>query len=76
MVPMNVHRAIDIDVNVANVGITVPDSVAVRIYLKSGLSLVEVDRGRFSQEEAYFRSPGFESAANRVEMVIACDSGR
>lgn len=67
MVPMNVHRAIDIDINVANVGITVPDSVAVRIYLQSGLSLVEVDRGRFPQEGDHFRSPGFQSVAHLVD---------
>ncbi|MBL7164997.1 MAG: hypothetical protein ISS55_00765 [Dehalococcoidales bacterium] len=68
--------SVAVDVNVANVEITVPDDVAARIQIDGGLSLIEVDRGRFPQEGDYFQSPGFESAANRVEMVIECDVGR
>jgi len=68
--------SVGVDVNVANVEITVPDDVAARIQIDGGLSLIEVDRERFPQEGDYFQSPGFESAANRVEMVIECDIGR
>jgi len=58
------------------VEIIIPDDVAARIQIDGGLSLIEVDRGRFPQEGDYFQSPDFESAANRVEMVIECDIGR
>jgi len=68
--------SVGVDVNVANVEIIIPDDVAARIQIDGGLSLIEVDRGRFPQEGDYFQSPDFESAANRVEMVIECDIGR
>jgi hypothetical protein len=68
--------SVGVDVNVANVEITVPDDVAARIQIDGGLSLIDVDKSRFPQQGDYFQSPGFESAANRVEMVIECDIGR
>ena len=56
--------------------IDVPDDVAARIQIDSGLSLIDVDRSRFPQEGAYFQSPDYDSAANRIDMVIECGVGR
>lgn len=67
---------VQVDVNVANVEIDVPDDVAARIQIESGLSLIDVDRDRFPREGSYFQSPDYESAANRIDMVIECDVGR
>jgi len=68
--------SVDIDVNVANLEITVPDGVAARIRVDSGLSLIDVDKGRFPRQGDYFQSPDYEGAANRVDMVVSCDVGR
>ena len=68
--------SVEVDVNVANVEIDVPDDVAARIQIDSGLTLIDVDRSRFPREGAYFQSPDYDSAANRIDMVIECDVGR
>ena len=67
---------VQVDVNVANVEIDIPDDVAARIQIDSGLSLIDVDRSRFPREGGYFQSPDYETAANRIDMVIECDVGR
>jgi len=68
--------SVDVDVNVANVEISVPDNVAARIWINGDLSLIDVDRGRFPQDGDYYQSPDYDSAANRVEIVINSDIGR
>ena len=67
---------VQVDVNVANVEIDIPDDVAARIQIDSGLSLIDVDRSRFPREGGYFQSPDYETATNRMDMVIECDVGR
>jgi hypothetical protein len=68
--------AIDIDMDVSNLEITVPEGVAVKIKADINLSIFTIDTERFPRHGDYYVSPGYDSAANRVEMNILCDVGR
>jgi len=68
--------SVDVDVDIANVEISVPGTVAARIWINGDLSLIDVDRDRFPQDGDYYQSPDYDSAANRVEIVIDSDIGR
>jgi len=70
------YTSVDVDSNVANVEIDVPDNVAARILINSGLSLIDIDEDRFPQDGDSYQSPGYDNAANRVEIVIDSDIGR
>jgi len=65
-----------VDVNVANVEISIPEGVAASIRVRGGLSLVDVDEGRFPGEDGRYQSTDYETTANRVELAIECDVGR
>lgn len=70
------YTSVDVDANVANLEISVPDNVAVKILINGGLNLIDVDKSRFPQDGDYYQSPDYASAANRVEIVIDSDIGR
>ena len=54
----------------AGVDVTVPEGVAARIQTRGGLSGVNVDESRFPHVGGNYVSPNFETAANRVDLVI------
>ena len=60
-----------IEVGAASLRITVPEGVAARIVVDAGLSSVQIDEGRFAQQkDDVYTSPGFERAANRLDITI------
>lgn len=64
----------DIDTGASTLKLTVPAGVAASIQIKSGLSTINVDEARFPRlAGGLYRSPDYESATNRAEIVI--DSG-
>lgn len=54
----------------ASIKIVVPPTTALRVRSSVGMGSVNVDRNRFPQTGAGFESPGFDAAANRVELSI------
>ena len=65
-----------IEVDVANLEVTVPDGVAAKIKADVSLSAFDVDKGRFPQQDAYYVSDNFDTAQNRIYLIIDCDVGR
>lgn len=55
----------------STITLEVPDGVAAQIQHQGGLSTVNVDQTRFPQvNESTFRSPGYDTAMNKVDLVI------
>lgn len=69
------HTEAEISCGAASVSIRVPEGVAARIRVESGLAGVSVDRERFPRAEGEYRSPDYETAANRVDLKIEAGVG-
>ncbi len=67
---------IEIEANVANIEVTIPDGVAAKIQVDTNLSALDVDESRFPQQGDYYVSDNFNTAQNRVYLIIDCDVGR
>jgi hypothetical protein len=59
----------------ASIKIRVPDGVDARIRYQGGLSGINIDTGRFPFQNNFYQSPGYDTAANRVEMDIQTGVG-
>lgn len=60
----------DIDSGAASVTLHVPEDVAADIKVDGGLSGITVNRSRFPQSGNRYRSPDFDTAANKIEIDI------
>ncbi len=54
----------------ASFDIRVPEGVAARIRVESGLGSVSVDQKRFPRSGNHYESPNYEAAANKVELKM------
>ncbi len=59
----------------ASVDLSVPQGVAGRIRVQSGLAGIQIDPNRFPRSGAGYETPGYESAANRVDISIETGVG-
>ncbi|MDR3575651.1 MAG: DUF5668 domain-containing protein [Anaerolineaceae bacterium] len=59
----------------ASVKIRVPDGVAARIHYHGGLSGIDIDTVRFPFQNNFYQTPGYDAAANRVEMDVETGVG-
>ncbi len=59
---------VDLDGGAASVAFTVPEGVAARIHVDSGLSSIDIDRTRFPRVGDYYKSDDYETAANKVDI--------
>ena len=64
-----------IEAGAAAVKLHVPGGVAARIRAKGGLASIDIDETRFPRTGDEYRSPDFDTAANRVEMRIETGVG-
>ncbi len=64
-----------IEAGAAGVTIAVPGDVAAHIRTRGGLAAIEIDESRFPRFGDAYRSPTFESAANKVEIEIEAGVG-
>lgn len=65
-----------IESGAASVDIRIPHAVSARIHASGGLSSIDVDTGRFShQGNNTYISPDYESAQNKVELVVTAGVG-
>ncbi len=67
---------IEIEADAANIEVIVPDGVAAKIQVNTNLSVSDVDKNRFPQQGAYYVSDNFDTAQNRIYLIIDCDVGR
>jgi len=67
---------IDIDMNLSNLDVTVPQGVAAKIRVNPSLSYFSIDESRFVKEGEYYVSPGYDAAENRITLNISCDLGK
>ena len=67
---------IEIEADAANIEVIVPDGVAAKIQVNTNLSVSDIDKNRFPQQGAYYLSDNFDTAQNRIYLVIDCDVGR
>ena len=65
-----------IEANAANIEITIPEGVAARIEVDVNVGVIEIDETRFPRRGAYYISPGFEDAENRIYLKIELSAGR
>jgi len=59
----------------ASMEITIPVGVSASITVESGLSSLQIDPQRFPQSGNMYRSPDYDSAGNRVELIIKSGVG-
>jgi hypothetical protein len=64
------YTKVDISGGAASFDIRVPDGVAARIRVESGLGSISVDQTRFPRTGKHYESPDYETAANKVEIKI------
>jgi len=65
-----------IDANAANLEIIIPEGVAVRIEVDDNIGIIDIDEVRFPRKGAYYISPNFEQAKNRIYLKINLNVGR
>ena len=63
------------DVGAAMLHVLVPDGVAASIRSKGGLFTLQVDEKRFPRQGERYVSPGYEAAANRLEVEVTAGLG-
>ena len=62
------HTHVDLDGGAASIIFEVPEGVAARILVDSGLAAISIDRERFPRVGNYYKSPDYETAANKVDI--------
>ncbi len=76
LLPANAgHTRVNINAGAASVSVRVPAGVAARIRAKGGLAEIKVDRNRFPRAGGVYQSPDYDSAANKVDIVIEVGVG-
>ena len=69
------HTRVTVESGAAAVKIRVPQGVAASIVVRSTLAGVHVDRTRFPESAAGYRSPDFDSAPNKAEIFVETGVG-
>ena len=59
----------------AAINLRLPEGVAARIEIQSGLAGINVDTNRFPQVSSGYESPGYASAANKAEIRVETGVG-
>ncbi len=69
------YTKVRIHCGAASVRVLVPEGVAGRIKVESGLSGIKVDERRFMPNGKLYETPGFDAAPNRVEIQVEMGVG-
>jgi hypothetical protein len=69
-IPSTGRPRIHVRAGAADVRLTVPARMAARIETRGGLSSIRVDPYRFPYDGATYRSPGYEEADDRADVVV------
>ena len=65
-----------IKADLANLEITVPQGVAIKLRADTDLTVFDVNERRFPREGSYYISQDFENAENQIEVELDCDLSR
>lgn len=66
---------VEIHSGAASVSLHLPEGVAGRIHVESGLAGINVDTGRFPPVGGGYETPGFEAAVNKAEISVKTGVG-
>jgi hypothetical protein len=66
---------VKIDSGMAAVSVWAPDGVAAQIHAEGGLAAISVDEQRFPRQGRIYRSEDYDTAENRVELIIKTGMG-
>lgn len=66
---------VSIDSGMAAVSVWAPEGVAAQIHAEGGLASISVDEQRFPRQGQVYRSPDYDTAENRVDLVIKTGMG-
>lgn len=66
---------VNVQAGAASVEMRVPEGVAARIQVKSGLAGIHIDPNRFPASMNGYETPGFDLAANRVNIYVETGVG-
>ncbi len=66
---------VDVHAGAASVVLKVPQGVAGRITVKGGLVGTNIDASRFPFNGSAYETPGYDSAANRVQILVEAGVG-
>ncbi len=69
------NNAVEATSGAGNVVVVVPSGIAARIHARSGLGKVVVDSRFERTDKETYQSPDYESAANRVEIMVKSGAG-
>lgn len=64
------HTRVRIESGAASVSLLVPETVAARIYVESGLAGINIDSHRFPRMGKYYESPDYEQAQNKADIRV------
>ncbi len=66
---------VNVQAGAASVELRVPEGVAARIQVKSGLAGIHIDSNRFPASMNGYATPGFDTAANRADINVETGVG-
>lgn len=68
--PRHGHTTATVDAGAASVTFVIPESVAARISLETGLADVKIDTGRFPRQGGVYESLDYDAVIDRLELNI------
>ena len=66
---------VNVQSGAASVDLRVPQGVAARIRVQSGLAGIDIDRERFPEAAGGYETPGYGSSANQVDIFVETGVG-
>ena len=69
------HTHVDLEGGAASVNFIVPEGVAARIQVDSGLSSIDINRTRFPRVGDYYKSEDYETAVNKIDINAEFGAG-
>jgi hypothetical protein len=69
------HARAHIEAGAASVSIRVPPGVAAQVQFAGGLASADVDQNRFPRTAGAYRSPDYDTAQNKVDIVVKAGVG-
>jgi hypothetical protein len=66
---------VDLDGGAASILFEIPEGVAAKIQVDSGLAAIEINRARFPRVGEFYQSADYETAANKVEITANVGAG-
>jgi hypothetical protein len=74
--PANVaYTKVKVGAGAASISIKVPENVAARIHVSSAIASKRIDTARFPANGNYYETSGYDTAANKAEIIIETGVG-